>query len=55
MNGSIPARPTPILVPDGVCPVREITGLFLAASAAIDADIRDFVSARLREYGETKG
>jgi len=41
---------TPILVPDGACPIGEIIELFLAQSAGIDPAIRSFVLDLLREY-----
>jgi len=41
---------TPILVPDGVCPIHEITALFLRESIEIDPDIASFVAVRLKEY-----
>ncbi len=43
---------TPILVPDGLCPIGEIIDLFLSRSAEIDPSIRSFVIDRLREYGK---
>ncbi len=41
---------SPILVPDGLCPIDEITGLFLLKSKEIDPIIRSFVITKLREY-----
>lgn len=43
---------TPILVPDGVCPIREIIDLFLSRSAEVEPPIRTFITDRLREYGK---
>jgi hypothetical protein len=45
---------TPILVSDGICPIQEITELFLLRSTEIDPSIRTFVEARLREYSAGK-
>ena len=42
---------SPILVPDGVCPIVELTELFLSRSQGVDPLIRSFVTAKLREYG----
>jgi hypothetical protein len=41
---------SPILVPDGSCPIDKITELFLSKSRGIDPIIRSFVTAKLREY-----
>jgi hypothetical protein len=42
---------TPILVPDGVCPLRELTDIFSQKSVAIDPLVRSFVMQKLAEYG----
>ena len=41
---------SPILVPDGLCPIDELTDQFLSKSRGIDPAIRSFVEAKLREY-----
>ncbi len=41
---------SPILVPDGLCPISEITSLFLARSSELEPSIRSFIETRLREY-----
>lgn len=41
---------TPILVPDGIFGVKEITELFSKKSSAIAPDIRSFVLEKLRGY-----
>ncbi len=44
---------TPVLVPDGICPIREIIELFLSQSAEIDPQVRALVLDKLREYHDT--
>jgi len=44
---------TPILVPDGMCPIQELIERFRSASADMDPGIRSFVSATLKEYSST--
>jgi hypothetical protein len=41
---------SPILVPDGLCPIDEITDQFLSKSKEIDPIIRSFVIVKLREF-----
>jgi hypothetical protein len=41
---------SPILVPDGLCPIDEITDQFLSKSKEIDPTIRSFIFAKLREF-----
>ena len=41
---------SPLMVADGVFPLYSIAPRFESAAAAIDADIRAFILARLREY-----
>jgi hypothetical protein len=44
---------SPILVPDGLCPIDELTDLFLENSEEVDVDIRAFVETKLGEYRRT--
>jgi len=41
---------TPILVPDGACPIQELTEFFSSHSIEIDTAIRTFVLFCLHEY-----
>ncbi len=41
---------TPVLLPDGICPINEVLDHFIAASTGIDAGIRTFVENKLKEY-----
>jgi hypothetical protein len=44
---------SPVLVPDGLCPIAKITEQFLSQSKKIDPIIRYFVATKLREYRGT--
>jgi hypothetical protein len=44
---------TPILVPDGTCPTRELIERFLVNSEQIDPVLSSFVVDKLREYHGT--
>lgn len=47
---------SPILVPDGICRVRDVLSDFEARSGAVAPDIRSMVVARLEEFaGHQKG
>ncbi len=44
---------TPILVPDGICPIQKIIELFLLRSVEMDPQLRSFVVDKLREYNKS--
>lgn len=46
---------TPILIPDGVCPIQELIDLFQRRSAEVDARLRSFIDDKLREYHNQTG
>jgi hypothetical protein len=41
---------SPVLVPDGLCPIDEIADLFFMRSSEIDPSIRSFITEKFREY-----
>lgn len=41
---------TPILLPDGACPIGELADIFSRKSTAIDPSIRSFIMQKLAEY-----
>ena len=43
---------SPILVPDGVCPVQDVLADFQARSGAVTPDIRSVVVDRLQEFAQ---
>ncbi len=43
---------SPILLPDGACPINDVIRRFLQASIEIDKNIRQFVETKLKKYKE---